>query len=136
MNRPGQLAVISIALALSLFAGGGCSTPGPKPLGHLAGQVTIGPLVPVLREGQAEPTPSPEMYAMREVVVFDASGKREVARASIRPDGSYEIALPEGDYRVDINHQGIDMAAGLPASVHIEGGQTYRLDIDIDTGIR
>jgi hypothetical protein len=107
-----------------------------EPLGTLTGKVTIGPLAPVVQEDQAEPTPGPEVYAGREIVVFDESGEREISRAAISPDGAYRISLAPGDYVVDINHIGIDIAKGLPTTVTIVGGRETRLDVDIDTGIR
>ena len=119
------------AVALSTL---GCSL-GPKATGTLEGHVSIGPLVPVLREGEPEPTPAPEVYAGRQIVVFSSSG-REMARIQIDGQGNYRVALPAGSYRIDINHAGIDSAAGLPAEVEILAGQTSRLDVDIDTGIR
>jgi len=119
------------AVALSTL---GCSL-GPKATGILEGHVSIGPLVPVLREGEPEPTPAPEVYAGRQIVVFSSSG-REMARIQIDGQGNYRVALPAGSYRIDINHAGIDSAAGLPAEVEILAGQTTRLDVDIDTGIR
>ncbi|MGD2057598.1 MAG: carboxypeptidase-like regulatory domain-containing protein [Anaerolineales bacterium] len=104
--------------------------------GSLEGHVSIGPLVPVLREGETEPTPSPEMYAQRQVVIYNAGGSRVVERVSIDPAGNYEVELPAGTYTVDINRIGIDSAAGLPTQVEIEAGEPVRLDISIDTGIR
>jgi hypothetical protein len=85
--------------------------------------------------GEPEPTPAPEVYAGRQIVVFSGSGG-EIARVQIDGQGNYRLVLPAGSYRVDINHAGIDSAAGLPAEVEILAGQTTRLDVDIDTGIR
>jgi hypothetical protein len=92
--------------------------------------------MPAIREGEVEPTPNPEMYAARQIVIFDQRGQKEIARASINVAGDYEIALPEGTYVVDINHSGIDFAEGLPAQVDIRPNEVARLDIAIDTGIR
>ena len=108
----------------------------PRETGILQGQVSIGPLVPVVREGEPEPTPAPEVYAAREIVVHTQNGKREVARLQIGPDGWYRGELPVGTYRIDINHAGIDFAKGLPALVTIEKNTATRLDVEIDTGIR
>lgn len=108
----------------------------PQATGTLRGHVTIGPLVPVLREGEPEPTPAPEVYAARQIVIYKANGKTEVARADIDAQGNYEISLPVGTYVVDINHTGIDHAAGLPLEVVILTNEITVLDIDIDTGIR
>jgi hypothetical protein len=112
-----------------------CSQP-PKEFGILEGRVTIGPLVPVTREGELEPTPAPEVFAAREVVVYTEDGKTEFARLKIDATGNYRAELPVGTYVVDINHIGIDTAAELPKEVEITYQGIARLDIDIDTGIR
>ena len=104
--------------------------------GVLEGHVTIGPLVPVVIEGQPEPTPAPEVYAAREIVIFASDGVTEVVRAKIDPNGNYRIDLPADTFIVDINHAGIDFAKALPEEVVILAGQVTRLDVDIDTGIR
>jgi hypothetical protein len=122
-------------LALGTSVLGACAV-GPQESGTLEGHVTIGPLVPVVQEGEAEPTPAPEVYAAREVVVFERDGKTEVARLKIDASGNYRAELPAGTYVVDINHVGIDTAADLPREIDITAQGVTRLDIDIDTGIR
>lgn len=121
-----------ISLSVLLFA---CQV-APAPEGILKGHVSIGPLQPAIREGVPEPTPNPEMYAARQIVIFDQRGRKEIARASINAAGDYEIALPAGTYVVDINYSGIDFAKGLPAQVEIRPNEVTYLDIAIDTGIR
>jgi hypothetical protein len=113
----------------------GCSTQ-PQSTGVLEGHVTIGPLVPVLREGEPEPTVAPEVFAARQIVIFKSGGRKEAARVEIDSNGNYRVELPVGSYTVDINHSGIDMAKGLPAEITIQADQVTRLDVDIDTGIR
>ena len=120
---------------LLLMAISACSL-APQEYGTLAGQVTIGPLVPVVQEGVKPPTPAPEVYAAREIVVYKQNGKTEVTRLEIDSTGWYQGELPEGVYVVDISHLGIDMAKELPREVTITAGAVFRLDIDIDTGIR
>lgn len=126
-----RLFVVSLAAALL-----SACTQTPQAFGTLEGHVTIGPLAPVVREGEAEPTPDPEVYAARQVVVFMPDGETEVARLQIDADGMYRVELPVGFYMVDINHAGIDTAAGLPSEIEITADGLTRLDIDIDTGIR
>ncbi len=121
-----------ISLFVLLFA---CQV-APAPEGILKGHVSIGPTQPAIREGVPEPTPNPEMYAVRKIVIFDQKGRKEIARVSINAAGDYEIALPAGTYVVDINHSGIDFAKGLPAQVEIRANEVTLLDIAIDTGIR
>jgi hypothetical protein len=118
--------------ALTIFA---CSR-SPQVFGTLEGHVTIGPLVPVVREGESEPTPAPEVYEAREIVIFEENGKTEVIRLGIDANGNYRAELPVGIYVVDINHIGIDSAADLPKKIAITEQSVTRLDIDIDTGIR
>ena len=125
----------NILVILLLIVLSAC-TLGPKEFGTLEGQVTIGPLVPVVREGEAEPTPAPEVYAAREIVIYKGNGKTEVTRLEIDASGWYRGVLPVGTYVVDINHLGIDSAASLPLEITITAGGVVRLDIDIDTGIR
>ena len=106
------------------------------PDGILTGHVSIGPLQPAVQVGMPEPTPNAEVYAARQIVIFDERGRKEIARALISDKGTYEIALPAGTYTVDINHTGIDFAKGLPALVEIKAYEITRLDVSIDTGIR
>jgi len=121
-----------LLLFIFLFA---CQV-APAPDGILKGHVSIGPIQPAIQDSVPEPTPNPEMYAARQIVIFDQHGRREMARAPINANGEYEIALPAGTYSVDINHSGIDFAEGLPAQVEIQPYEVMRLDIAIDTGIR
>lgn len=108
----------------------------PQETGVLAGHVTIGPLQPVVREGVPEPTPGPEVFAARKILVLSQDGRREIARLSIGPDGNYQAILPVGRYLIDIAGSAIERAAGLPQEIEILSGRVTLLDIDIDTGIR
>ena len=125
-----RFVVLSLMLLLASCA------PPPRETGVLQGHVTIGPLVPVVQEGVPEPTPAPEVYAIRQIVIYASDGQTEVARVQIDDQGIYRVELPVGTYVVDINHAGIDMAKDLPKTVEIVAGQVTRLDVDIDTGIR
>jgi len=125
-----QLIIITLTLLLTACAA------TPSETGTLEGHVNIGPLVPVVREGEAEPTPAPEVYAGREIVIFAEDGQTEATRAKIDPNGNYHVTLPVGTYVVDINHLGIDRGLNLPQTVQITSQQVIRLDVEIDTGIR
>ena len=124
--------LIVLTLSLTLFS---CA-PGPTEYGVLRGHVEIGPLVPVVQPGEEPPTPSPEVYAAREVVVYGSNGEREIQRIQIDGQGNYITELPAGIYVVDINRIGIDRADGLPQQIKIRPQETTELDIAIDTGIR
>ena len=129
--HPGILFLLLISVAFCAS----CS-PGPKEYGVLEGQVTIGPLVPVMREGEEAPTPAPEIYAAREIVVYKKNGKTEFTRLQLDSTGWYQGEMPVGTYVIDINRIGIDSAEDLPKEIVIKAEGTIRLDIEIDTGIR
>ena len=122
-------------LLLLLVSFASCNQ-GPQEFGILEGKVTIGPLVPVLREGEIPPTPAPEVYSAREIVVYKKDGVTEFTRLQIDPNGIYRGELPVGTYVIDINRIGIDSAANLPIEIKITTISKTTLDIDIDTGIR
>lgn len=128
------LGMLGITFGLMMFFTG--CTLGPQEFGTLEGQVTIGPLVPAVQVGAEVPTPHPEVYAAREIVVFKENGKTEVTRIKIDATGHYQAELPVGSYVVDINHLGVDSAADLPKQIEIASQLVTTLDIDIDTGIR
>jgi|SRR5579859_7436100 len=106
------------------------------PMGYLEGQATIGPLQPVQRVGVPPPTPTPAACMARGLVVYQADTGAEVARFALDPDCSYSVALPPGNYRVELDRRGIDRSMDLPRVVTITDGQTTQLDFSIDTGIR
>ncbi|KQC05043.1 MAG: hypothetical protein APR53_08685 [Methanoculleus sp. SDB] len=111
----------------------GC-TVGPGE-GVLEGQVTIGPLCPV------EPCSVPQetveaAYAARKVTIYAPDGTTVVRTLSIDPEEGYLTALPPGRYVVDIARTGIDRSDDVPRDVTVRAGETVRVDIAIDTGIR
>ena len=111
-------------------------TLGPAEFGFLEGQVNIGPLQPARQAGVDPPTPAPEVYAAREIVVYKKNGVTEYTRLTIGPTGLYRGELPVGFYVIDINRIGIDSADNLPLEITISADRVFTLDISIDTGIR
>lgn len=126
---------IGIATLLLFLCVASCSQ-SQGPTGTLQGHVTIGPLVPVVREGEDQPTPLPEVYTARQIVIFSSDMRKEIIRATIDAQGNYRCTLPEGEYIIDINHLGIDHAAGFPRTITIKAGEVLNIEVDIDTGIR
>jgi hypothetical protein len=115
----------------------GCS-PVNREEGTLSGHVTIGPLQPVLRDGETEPTPSPEVYAAWQIVVYTEDMGREIARVDIDPAGNYQIGLPVSTYAVTAEPVGGRGGPGGSGVYHVEitPDRVTDLDLDIDTGIR
>ncbi len=127
---------IQLSIIISLLISISSCTLGPAESGILEGQVKIGPLQPAMQVGEEAPTPAPEVYAAREIVVYKKNGVTEFTHLEIGPTGWYQGELPVGTYVIDINRIGIDSADNLPIKIEIRADVTTRLDIEIDTGIR
>jgi hypothetical protein len=78
-----------------------------------------------------------ETYAKYPLIVLSYDGKKEIARVTADGNGNYRLALPPGDYILDVQ--------GRPPKGHVRAkpqrftvtsNQTARVDMDIDTGIR
>jgi hypothetical protein len=88
----------------------------------------------------AEGTPSKfgeGNYAEYPLIVLSADGKREIARVTADENGNYRVALPPGDYILDVQGrppQGHVRAR--PQRFTVASNQIAHVDMDIDTGIR
>ncbi|MFC1874366.1 hypothetical protein ACFLYX_03595 [Chloroflexota bacterium] len=125
------------AILLMLMVGwllAGCS-PAATATGMLEGNVSIGPLQPVERPGEKPPVPC-EVYEARKIMVYDKSGKKLLEQVDIDCQGHYRVDLKPAIYTVDINRLGIDHSFEVPVQIEIKSGESIKLDIDIDTGIR
>ncbi|MDD5190792.1 MAG: hypothetical protein PHE50_07105 [Dehalococcoidales bacterium] len=110
------------------------------PPGTLQGTVTIGPITPV-QSSTGNPPVSGEVFAIRKILIYNPAGTVLINTVDIQQigqtdQGSYTIALNPGEYRVDINDNGLDRSSEVPKNISIKSGETMKLDINIDTGIR
>ena len=134
MKRSILLLTIIILVGLTI----GCS--GEVEKGLLQGNVLIGPITPVEQPGQ-ELTLRCDVYALRKIMIYDKSGEKLIKQVDIDCDEEeqitrYRVELEPGTYTVDINRIGIDYSDDVPKQVEIQSGLTFKLDIEIDTGIR
>jgi hypothetical protein len=127
------LVVILVAIVYVTFDSGQPAETG-NTTGILTGKVSIGPLCPV------EPCTIPHdrlvaAYAARPITISTPDGIG-VTTLTADPESGYTISLKAGTYVISIPKQGIGGSPDLPATVTIRSGETVRLDISIDTGIR
>jgi hypothetical protein len=141
MSMPGPdrslfiVILIIIIVAVAIVLSTNTSAPGSGGgNGTLTGNVTIGPLCPV-EPCTVTPGQLAAAYTARMIVV-SIPGTGVIAEAVPDPFAGYSFSLKPGTYVVDIRHQGIDRSPELPKTVSIRAGETVRLDISIDTGIR
>src|SRR6266480_2193193 len=75
-------------------------------------------------------------YAEYPLIVLSQDGKKQIARLTVNGNGNYRVALPPGDYVLDVE--------GRPPKGHVRAkpqrftvtsNQIVRVDMDIDTGI-
>jgi hypothetical protein len=127
------LVVILVAIVYVTFDSG-LPAETENTTGTLTGKVSIGPLCPV------EPCTVPHerlvaAYAARPITISTPDGI-VITTVTADPESGYTVALKPGTYVVTIQKQGIGGSSDLPATVTIRSGETVRLDISIDTGIR
>ena len=134
-----RLTAVLLLAAFAAFACSGHNSPSEPlsevPRGTLSGVVTIGPNCPVEKIDDPCPTP-PAAYAARKVLVENADASKVLFVVDIDSHGFYRIDLVPGTYTIDLQKNGIDRAAGVPAKVTITSGNVALLNISIDTGIR
>jgi len=105
--------------------------------GVLEGSVHIGPICPVERM-PPDPAcqPSAETFQAWPIAVSRMESDVKIATIVAGKDGTFRVELPPGAYDVQLEKQQRFVKGTLPALVQIRSGETTRLDIDIDTGIR
>jgi hypothetical protein len=125
-----------ISACMFLLLSGGESIDG-APLGFMEGHLKIiSPREVELADGKA-PVITAENYAEYPLIILSQDGKKEIARITADENGNYRLALPPGNYILDVQ--------GRPPKGHVRAkpqpftiapDQIARIDMDIDTGVR
>ena len=126
--------LISACLFLLLI---GCLASDDAAPGFLEGRLRILASKDVeLAEGNP-PKFSDGNYAEYPLIILSRDGKKEIARATADENGKYRIALPPGDYILDVQgRQPKGHVRAKPQPFTVISNQIARVDMDIDTGIR
>ncbi len=115
----------------------GTTSIDAAPSGFLEGHLKI---ISTKEVELADETPSKitaENYADYPVIILSRDEKKEIARVTPDENGKYRVALPPGDYILDVQ--------GRPPKGHIRAkpqpftvasNQTVHVDMNIDTGVR
>lgn len=128
-------------IAVGVLAGlalAGCAASGAQVLEPgsgagqqgIYGQATIGPMCPVIREGD----PCPDEPYQAEIVVENARG-RDVVRFQTGSDGRFRVELPPGDYTI-VPRPGPGIEFAGQQTVMVGDGQWVEIAISYDSGIR
>ena len=125
-----------ILSCLSLIAGA-CLASDNAPVGFLEGRLRILANKEVeLAEGNP-PKFSAADYAEYPLIILSQDGKKEIARLMADENGKYRVALPPGDYILDVRGRiPTGRMRAKPQSFKVVSNQTVHVDMDVDTGVR
>jgi hypothetical protein len=124
-----------IAAGAFLIAdGGGASSPIPP--GFVEGHLKIFSLKTVeLAEDRVSKFATAN-YAEYPLLILSKDGGKEVARITADENGHYRVALPPGDYVLDVKGRAPQGIRAKPRPFTVVSQQTARVDMELDTGIR
>ena len=107
------------------------------PPGFLEGHLKIISLKEVeLEDANAPTNPTAVNYADYPLNILNRDGKQEIARVNADTSGNYRLELPPGDYILDVPRRTPKRTRATPQPFTVVSGQTVRVDMDIDTGVR
>jgi hypothetical protein len=124
-----------LCACLLLVLSGAASTKA-APSGFLEGHMKI----LLSKEVElADGTPAPvtaENYGDYPLIVLSQDRKTEISRVTVDGNGDYRVELPPGDYVLDVQRRPRGRVRATPRPFRVVSGQTVRVDMDVDTGVR
>ena len=75
-------------------------------------------------------------YVEYPLIILTQDGKKEIARIIADKNGNYRVALPPGNYVLDVQGRARGHIRAKPQRFTVVPNQTVRVDMDIDTGVR
>jgi hypothetical protein len=125
-----------LACIFSLLAGS--ASINAAPTGFVEGHLKIvSPKEVELADGSPPADVATVNYAEYPLVILSRDEKKEIARVTADENGNYRVALPPGDYILDVQRRppkGHIRAKPQPFTV--ASNQTVHVDMNIDTGVR
>jgi len=121
-----------IAICIFSIATGTATEPPSFVEGHL--KIISGKEVE-LADGNAAAITT-ENYAEYPLIILSQDGKKEIARVTADGNGNYRIALPPGDYVLDVQGRARGHVRAKPQRFTVVSNQTVHVDMNIDTGVR
>jgi hypothetical protein len=115
----------------------GCMAADNSALGFLEGHLRM-LAVKDVELAEENPTKfSGGNYAEYPLIILTQDAKKEIARITADENGNYRLALPPGDYILDVQGRlPKGHVRAKPQRFTITSNQIARVDMDLDTGIR
>jgi hypothetical protein len=132
----GSLRYLIAASASLVLIGTASSNAAPQ--GFVEGQLKIVLLRPVELNGENAPTQTApktaETYANYPLIILSQGERKQIARITANPDGSYRAALPPGDYVLDVEGRVPKRLRVRAQPFTIVPNETVHVDMTITTG--
>ena len=130
------LKYLIFACVFLLFAGG--ASIDAVPTGFVEGHLKIvSPKEVELADGSPPADVATVNYAEYPLIILSREGKKEIARVTADENGNYRVALPPGDYVLDVpGRRPKGHLRAKPQPFTVASNQTAHVDMNIDTGVR
>ena len=70
------------------------------------------------------------------LIILSQDGKKEIARVTADENGKYRVAVPPGEYILDVQDRKRRHVRAAPQPFTVASNQTVHVDMNIDTGVR
>jgi len=84
-------------------------------------------------DAKATPEAPEQPYSEYPLIIRSRDGGKEVAHVTADAGGNYHLALPPGEYILDVQGRAPKRVRANPKPFTITSNQTVRVDMDIDT---
>ena len=115
-----------------------CSLAWGDPVapGFLEGNLRILAFKDVELAGQNPPKFSTGNYPEYPLIILSSDRTKEVAHVTADRDGNFQVALPPGNYLLDVQDRRRKHVRATPQPFTVLSNQTVHVDMNIDTGVR
>jgi len=115
----------------------GCLASDNAAPGFLEGRLRILAYKDVELAEETPPKFSEGNYAEYPLIILSQDGKNEIARVTADETGKFRVALPPGDYILDVQgRRPKGHVRAKPQPFTVVSNQTAHVDMNIDMGIR
>jgi hypothetical protein len=114
----------------------GTAPSNGAPQGFLEGHLKILSPRPVQLADEntaAATTENSAEYPLYPLLILSRGDKKEITRVTADREGNYRVALPAGDYILDVQRRNPGHIRAKPQLFTIVSNQTVRVDMSIDT---
>lgn len=130
------LSLFNSVILASAFLILATSSARAESLGFLEGHLKIISPKEVELAEETQSKTTEENYADYPLIVLSQNDRKEIARMTADENGNYRVALPPGNYVLDIQDRRRRHVRATPQPFTVVSNQTVHVDMNIDTGIR